>query len=56
MDINPIAKARIEELESEITDLHVIIDLQREDIVDLKTQLRVATAQIGQLHIDRNVA
>ena len=36
-----------------INDCHIIIDLQREEIEDLKNQLRVAVAELARLRQDR---
>ena len=49
MDVNQLAQDKINELEAEITDLHVIVDLQREDLADLKCQLVLAKKQIQSL-------
>lgn len=46
MDMDKIAQERIEELEQEIQDCHVIIDLLREDLADLRTENKVLRASL----------
>lgn len=53
MDLDANAVARISELEEQIEDLHVIVDLQREEIADLKNSLQAAKGQIALLKMDR---
>lgn len=42
MDMDKIAQERIEELEQQNMDLHVLVDLKEEEISDLKMQLKLA--------------
>ena len=49
MDIDKIAADRINELESLVEDLYIILDLRDEDISDLKLQVRLRDKQIASL-------
>lgn len=49
MEMNQIAKDRIDELESLIEDLYVIIDLKYEDCNDLQEQVKMLKAQVVAL-------
>ena len=55
-EMDKAAVARIKELEDEVTELHVVNDLLREDYQDVMTQLRVAKAQLALVKQNRQVS
>ena len=53
MEIDANAVARIAELEAQILDLHVIVDLQREELSEKDALLRALKGQLALLRTDR---
>ena len=55
MKMDKIAKERIQELEAQILDLHVIVDLQHEEILEKNALLKSLKGQLALLRTDRRV-
>lgn len=51
--MDKIAKERIQELEAQILDLHVIVDLQREELAEKDALLKAVKGQLSLLRTDR---
>ena len=53
MEMDKIAAKRIQELEADVDDLHIIVDLQREELAEKDGRIRVLQGQLQNLLIDR---
>jgi len=53
MDLDANAVAKIKELEAQINDLHVIVDLQREEISEIRAENKALKGQLSIIRTDR---
>ena len=47
------ARKRMNELEAQLQDAHIVIDLQREELMEAKAEVRALKGQLALLRQDR---